>query len=124
MRPRFFTALLLVIVLSSPTLCRAAVGDTTWVRTFQEDFINWATAHVDTFAFPDDTDPYGRIVLFYTIGCPSSPGDCDPWDRLGYLRVLHDTGEVDSIGQPVIEPYEIARIVTPYDITGGSRPET
>lgn len=103
---------------------RAAMGDTTWVRTFDHDFYNWATAHIDTFSFPDDLTRFGKIVLFYTIGCPDTPDDCDPWDRLGYLQVLHDTGEVDTLGLPIIEPYEIARIITPYDITGGSRPDS
>lgn len=99
-------------------------GDTTWVRTYDHDFYNWATAHVDTFAFPDTTVSYKKIMMFYRIGCPGPPADCDPWDRLGYLQVLHDTGEVDTLGQPVLEPFEVARIITPYDITGGSRPDS
>jgi hypothetical protein len=102
----------------------AAPGDTTWVRTFDHDFYNWATPHEQTFEFPDTSVGYGRILLRYRIGCPEAPGDCDPWDRIGYLRVMHDTGEVDSLGEPVIEPYEIARIITPYDITGGTRPDS
>ncbi len=106
-----------------PTV-HGADGDTTWVRTYDHDFYNWATAHVDTFELPDTTVSYKKIKLFYRIGCPGAPADCDPWDRLGYLQVLHDTGEVDSLGQPVLEPFEIARIITPYDITGGNRPDS
>lgn len=88
------------------TPVRAEPGDTTWVHTFHEDFINWATPHDSTFAFPDTTTHYAKIVAFYKIGCPTAPGDCDPWDRLGYLKMQHGT-----------DWYEIARIVTPYDIT-------
>jgi hypothetical protein len=102
---------LLVCLVAVPAA--AAPGDTTWVRTFQEDFINWATPHDSSFTFPDDPFAYSQVVLFYTIGCPTSPGDCDPWDRLGYLQVVGDT-----------EMTEIARIVTPYDITGGGGPGT
>jgi hypothetical protein len=102
----------------------AAPGDTTWVRTFDHDFYNWATPHVDTFPFPDTTVRYSDILLRYRIGCPGAPADCDPWDRIGYLQVLSPTGEADSLGQPILEPYEIARIITPYDITGGTRPDS
>lgn len=91
----------------------ATPGDTTWVRTFDHDFYNWADAHVQTFTFPDSGLPWQRVLLRYEIGCPGAPGDCDPWDRLGHLRLVQGT-----------EAYEIARIVTPYDITGGTRPGT
>jgi hypothetical protein len=91
----------------------AAPGDTTWVRTFDHDFYNWATPHYQTFTFPDDPSMWESIRLFYTIECPDPPNDCDPWDRLGYMRVVTPQGEV-----------EIARIVTPYDITGPNRPGT
>jgi hypothetical protein len=95
------------------TAAFAAPGDTTWVQTFQDDFYNWATPHYDTFPFPEDPAFYQKVVVFYTIGCPSFPADCDPWDRLGHLRVVTEDGDV-----------EIARIITPYDITGTGRPGT
>jgi len=91
----------------------AAPGDTTTVRTFDQDFYNWATPHYQTFTLPDDPENWNKVVILYTIGCPGTPNDCDPWDRLGHLRVVRDTGET-----------EIARIITPYDITGGRGPGT
>ena len=118
------TGMIAILFLAPAMQAQATPGDTTWVHTFNEDFYNWATAHVDTFAFPDTLTHFSDIVIFYTIGCPDSPNDCDPWDRLGYLQVLHETGELDSLGQPILEPFEIGRIITPYDITGGSRPGT
>ncbi|MFQ6105334.1 MAG: peptide-N-glycosidase F-related protein [Candidatus Glassbacteria bacterium] len=118
------TSILLLLVMAIVTPAYASEGDTTWVRTFDHDFYNWATAHIDTFTFPDTTVHFKKVLLFYTIGCPSEPGDCDPWDRLGYLQVLHNTGEMDSLGQPILEPFEIARVITPYDITGGNRPDS
>jgi len=92
----------------------AAPGDTTFVRTFDEDFYNWATPHYETFTLPDDPPLWNKIVILYTIGCPAAPNDCDPWDRLGHLRVVRDDGTET----------EIARIITPYDITGPDRPGT
>jgi len=108
----------------STSVSHATPGDTTWVRTFDQDFYNWATPHEQTFTLPAATTPWQKILLRYTIGCPTAPGDCDPWDRIGYLQVLHDTGETDTTGAPIREPFEIARVITPYDITGGSRPGT
>jgi len=99
------------------TSALADPGDTTWVTTFDHDFYNWATAHVDTFDLPDTTVHWSKILLYYKIGCPEAPGDCDPWDRIGWTEVLvGDTTDVEA--------FEIARIVTPYDITGGSRPDS
>lgn len=100
----------------------ATPGDTTWVRTFDNDFYNWATPHEASFTLPGAGVNWQKILLFYRISCPSAPADCDPWDRIGYVQVLHDTGAQDSTGAPLLEPYEIARIITPYDITGGLRP--
>src|SRR5262249_22604180 len=81
-----------------------------------------ATPHQATYTLPGTATHWQKILLYYRISCPASPADCDPWDRVGWLRVLHDTGQRDSTGAPVIEPFEIARVITPYDITGGLRP--
>lgn len=113
---------LAVLVLGSGAPAAAAPGDTTWVRTFENDFYNWATPHEAAFTLPGAAVNWQKILLYYRISCPAAPDDCDPWDRIGYIQVLHDTGETDSTGAPVREPFEIARIITPYDITGGLRP--
>ncbi|MGH2569648.1 MAG: peptide-N-glycosidase F-related protein [bacterium] len=105
------------IVVALAFAARAAVatpGDTTAVRTFDQDFYNWATPHYATFTFPADASLWNKVVILYTIGCPGTPNDCDPWDRLGHLRVVRDDGAET----------EIARIITPYDITGGAGPGT
>jgi hypothetical protein len=101
----------------------ATPGDTTWVRTFDHRFYNWASAEVDTFTFPTlSLYRFNKIVLFYRIECPPAPGDCDPWDRLGYVQVLREITGKDLPDGRTIEPVEIARVVTPYDITGTGRP--
>ena len=89
---------------------RAAPGDTTWVTTFNQNFQNWADVHYGNFLLPDTTTHYKQILMFYTIGCP--PAGCDPWDRLGWVKLYKDTNT----------NYEIARIITPYNIVGGGYP--
>ncbi len=115
---RVIPALIIGIVLAcTPVIVGAETPrDSTWVMTFDHDFYNWATPHEDTFTFPPLTEQFAQVLLHYTIECPTAPGDCDPWDRLGYLKVLHEEPDLSAT------EYEIARIVTPYDITGGSYP--
>ena len=120
-RPILVSASLVVSLLLgvfSPAFGLETRLDTTWVTTFDHDFYNWATPHIETFQFPSDSVFWKQILLYYLIQCPAPPGDCDPWDRLGHLRVI----EEDSMGAEI--HYEIARIVTPYDITGGNRPDS
>ena len=79
--------------------------------------ISWATAQEESFALlPPDVD-IAKVTLDITMGCP--PGGCDPWVRLGYLNVLHPTGELADDGSPVVEQIELARFITPYDIGSG-----
>ena len=80
-------------------------GDTTWVHTFDHDFYNWATPHDSTFTFPDGSVNYKEILIYYRLECPEAPGDCDPWDRIGYLQIRHDTGQVDGFSS-MIKRYE------------------
>lgn len=110
----------IILLVTTPHRAAATPGDTTWVSTFHNDFYNWATPHEQSFGFPGARN-WRKILLRYRIGCPPTPDDCDPWDRIGYLRVLREVNRGASLA---IEPVEIARVITPYDITGGSRPGT
>jgi hypothetical protein len=117
MRNAVLLSLVLVLALGAGEVVAAGErGDPVVVLTFDHDFYNWATPHEQTFNFPPLDEAYEQVLLYYTIECPGPPGDCDPWDRLGYLQVLRDEPGVGIV------PYEIARIITPYDITGGSYP--
>ena len=90
----------------------ASARQTTWVETFDQEYFNWATTHVDTFQFPP-ANLYEQVYAHMTIACPGPPGDCDPWDRFDTMQLRHydtDSTHVD---------YEIGRLVTPYDITYG-----
>ena len=62
---------------STATPAAAGERETVWVETFRNEFINWATPHVDTFDFPP-ANLYEQINCHITISCPSAPGDCDP----------------------------------------------
>ena len=92
---------------------KADPGDTTWVMTYNQEYHNWATVHRDTFQLPGTTTSYNKILMYYTIGCPAA--GCDPWDRLGWVKVYND---------PDSTSYEIARVITPYNIVGGGYPGT
>ena len=105
-----FTLILLIIF---PNNLIADPGDTTWVMTYNQEYHDWATVHRDTFQLPGTSTSYSQILMYYTIGCPAA--GCDPWDRLGWVKVYDDP---DSIS------YEIARVITPYNIVGGGYPGT
>lgn len=113
-------ALALPLATNTPAL--ADDPDTTWVRTYDHDFYNWATPHDSTFVFPDTSLHVSKILMFYRIECPAAPGDCDPWDRIGYLRLGRETGRTGEDGVRELEWIEIGRVVTPYDITPPPRP--
>jgi hypothetical protein len=95
----------------------AAERETTWVSTFNREFVNWADPHVATFTFPP-ADLYSAAYCRITIGCPNAPGDCDPWDRFANIKVR------DYAEDSTYVEYEIARFITPYDITYAGGPYT
>ncbi len=98
------------IMLISVSAGSAKAGDTTWVTTFNQNFQNWADTHYGNFLLPDTSNSYEKILMYYTIGCPAA--GCDPWDRIGWIKLYTDS----------TTNYEIARVVTPYNIVGGGYP--
>ena len=117
MNTKLLPRIVLVLLVSSVVLTLTFVplsksnADTTWVTTFNQNFQNWADVHYGTFNLPSTSNfQYEKILMYYTIGCPSA--GCDPWDRLGWIKLY-----VDSTTN-----YEIARVITPYNIVGGGYP--
>ena len=111
-RSILFSVCILFAVLNGAGSADADSDTTWWVNTFDEEFVNWASTHVETYAFPPP-NLYESVYCHMTIGCPHDPGDCDPWDRYGTLQIRHpDTDSTHT-------DYEIMRFVTPYDITYG-----
>jgi len=109
---RLLLCLLLLCLAGMVLADGVAWPDTTWLRTWDEEFVNWASAHVADFDFPPAPEIYSEVLLYITIACPEAPGDCDPWDRYAWLRLVEDLGGGDT------RNVEIARFITPYDITG------
>lgn len=95
-------------------------GEVIQIQAFDQELVNWADAHTTTVTFPEGDVDIASMSMIVDIACPSDPGDCDPWDRLGRLQVVDDAGE----------NFEIGRFITPYDITGvwdqpyGTGPDT
>lgn len=100
----------LLMMLISVNVSYSDPGDTTWVTTFNQNFQNWADVHYGNFVLPDTNTHYKQILMYYTIGCPAA--GCDPWDRLGWVKLYIDSNT----------NYEIARIITPYNIVGSGYP--
>lgn len=110
------TALWLVVLLLFPLLLVADPGDTTRIVTFDQEFHNWADPHVSRFLFDLPAGvTFSEAWLEIELGCPGPPGDCDPWDRTAKLLLRRPLGSET-------EDIELARYITPYDITGSGRP--
>ena len=109
-----FWVLILANLLGLPALAKA---DPITVTTFRTEFINWATPHEADFTFPEQ-QLYSEVLCHMTIACPSGEADCDPWDRFGNLKIRHHIDEEN------FEDFEIARFITPYDITFTGGPQT
>ncbi|MBX7043506.1 MAG: hypothetical protein K1X85_11460, partial [Ignavibacteria bacterium] len=106
-----FSAVMVVAMMFTSATYDSAKADTTWVTTFNQQFQNWADVHYANFTLPATSNfQYSKILMYYTITCPAA--GCDPWDRLGWIRLY-----VDSTTN-----YEIARVITPYNIVGGGYP--
>jgi len=114
---RIVTTMFLFVLLTATVLSPFAVAqdDPIFVDTFRNEFINWATTHQADFTFPAQ-QLYSQVLCHITIACPSAPGDCDPWDRFGNLKIRQWLDEEN------FEDYEIARFITPYDITFSGGP--
>ncbi|RMH70154.1 MAG: T9SS C-terminal target domain-containing protein [Gemmatimonadetes bacterium] len=102
--------MVLLVFTMFPAQAQPEPGDIITVPTFVQLNHNWATPHYGTFAFPDSSVMVKRIMLYITIDCPDA--GCDPWDRIGHLRVM--TSDTTYV--------EIARYITPYNIVGPGYP--
>ncbi|MBK8473846.1 MAG: T9SS type A sorting domain-containing protein [Sphingobacteriales bacterium] len=71
--------------------------DTTWVQTFTFDDI---TKRRDIFAFPDGSQTYRKILMYYTLKCdPATTQDsynCGEWDYSTHNLIWDHRGVLDS----------------------------
>lgn len=90
----------------------AGPGDTLRVRAHNATHMNWYGNFDRKAGFPTGTQTYQKILLRYTMGCPSS--GCSEWDYTTRVFVMRPTGQNDSLGNPVKEEIELCRVITPY----------
>lgn len=71
--------------------------DTTWIQTLTFDDI---TKRRDFYEFPDDSEDYRKVLMYYTLKCDAATTQdgyaCGEWDYLTYSFVYDHTGELDS----------------------------
>lgn len=89
----------------------AAPGDTTIVSTHNEAHWNWYGARDSLVTF-DSEKTYQKIILRYTLGCPTS--GCSEWDYTTAIYAMKQM-DMDSAGNPIYERFELTRIITPYN---------
>lgn len=87
---------LFFIVLSSffSLSARASTGDTLVVHGFSNFLHQNCNSGTGTYAFPNDSLHFYKIMLRYELSCPGF--GCDIYDRIATLKVLHGTGVYDS----------------------------
>lgn len=80
------------------------------VVTLQNAVIDWGSTgsqwYYGTYELPQFTGAYDNILAEFNVTCPSVPGGCDDWDRLGYLQIKNPDGEW----------IELIRYITPYGV--------
>lgn len=71
--------------------------DTTWIQTLTFDDI---TKRRGWFEFPDGSDDYRKVLMYYTLKCDAATTQdqyaCGEWDYLSYSFVYDHTGVLDS----------------------------
>ncbi|MDC0303939.1 T9SS type A sorting domain-containing protein [Flavobacteriales bacterium] len=71
--------------------------DTTWIQTLTFDDI---TKRRDWFEFPNGSEDYRKILMYYTLKCDAATTQdgyaCGEWDYLTYSFVYDHTGVLDS----------------------------
>lgn len=104
--------ILFFTLISLSLLSFAAPGDTTRVRAHDATHLNWYGNFDKRAGFPGTGQTYQKILLRYTMGCPSS--GCSEWDYTTRVFALHPTGQTDTNGAPIKEEIELCRVITPY----------
>ncbi len=106
------TFLFSFLMIFSGLAATAAPGDTVRVRAHNATHMNWY-GNFDSYAeFPGQNISFQKILLRYTLGCPSS--GCSEWDYTTRVYALRPTGQTDTSGIPIKEEIELCRLITPY----------
>ncbi|MCF8284787.1 MAG: hypothetical protein K9I48_07405, partial [Sphingobacteriales bacterium] len=103
--------LLILLICLSANAFQANAQDTTHVRSHNATHLNWYGDFITKTKFPSADTSYKKILLKFTIGCPTN--GCSDWDYTVKVYARRPIG-VDTAGQPVYERIEFARYITPY----------
>lgn len=123
--------ILLFSVLLMSLFSFAGTGDTTWVRVHNATELTWWGGYNDYGNFPDGSTEYRRVLMNYTMGCPST--GCSNWDYTTKITLKLPNGtfdttiaSIDTLSQnPLVidtsyniterkTGYELGRVITPY----------
>ncbi|MBE2245935.1 MAG: T9SS type A sorting domain-containing protein [Candidatus Competibacteraceae bacterium] len=89
---RLFSILFFLIVVSGSAL--ATPGDTVRIQSHQQTHLNWY-GHFDYWTvFPPNTQSFYKVLLRFTLGCPSS--GCSEWDYTTQVYAKKRTQTFDS----------------------------
>lgn len=77
-----------------PNPIKAQKPDTIHVMAQNKVHMNWYGAFNDTAVFPPDTNSYRKVLLNFTLGCPT--GGCSAWDYTVDIYLKHNTHVKDS----------------------------
>ncbi len=124
-------ALLLFLIIANLSIYLNAQQATETIRVHDKVDMTWYGAYDQMGYFPDGSKTYEQILLHYTMGCAS--GGCSDWDYTTKIELRLPTGLMDSTVAnldtistnpmqvdttwnvfEVIEPMELARVITPY----------
>lgn len=72
----------------------AAPGDTIKVKSHDNVHLNWNGNFDRTAKFPDATKKFNKILMHYTLGCPTK--GCSEWDYTTQIFLRKPTGRDDS----------------------------
>ena len=106
-----FKKLLIFLICLSTNTFLANAQDTTHVRSHNATHLNWYGDFITKTKFPSADTSYKKILLKFTIGCPSI--GCSDWDYTVKVYARRPIG-VDTANKTIYEYIEFARYITPY----------
>ncbi len=91
MRKNLLTLLLLILCVS---FLKADPGDTIKIKSHDEVHMNWNGNYDRKAKFPDASKKFNKILMHYTLGCPTK--GCSEWDYTTQIFLRQPTGRLDS----------------------------
>jgi len=103
--------LIIILICLSDNAFLANAQDTTHVQSHNATHLNWYGDFITKTKFPSGDTSYKKILLKFTIGCPTN--GCSDWDYTVKVYARRPIG-VDTANKTIYEYIEFARYITPY----------